>query len=149
MFREIIDHITRMSRGVDMEGGHFMMIGNEGVGKMSIAKFACYLFRMNITDSSCFRDEESFVNCLIEAAQGKHTCILINERDLKDEKILFLVKNIICRTIQAVDLTKEQLEMITNENYVEMNSRTQESIKDFFEKSHNYLHLVFCLPKTP
>lgn len=78
MFREIIDHVTRMSRGVDMEGGHFMMIGNRGVGKMSIAKFSCHLLKLDILNSECFRDEDSFVNCLIKAAQGKHTCILIN-----------------------------------------------------------------------
>lgn len=67
-----------MSRGIDIDGGHFMMIGNRGVGKMSIAKFACYLFKMNMLNSECFKDEESFVNCLIRAAQGIHTCILIN-----------------------------------------------------------------------
>lgn len=48
MFREIIDHITRLSRGIDTQNGHFMMIGNKGVGKASIAKFACYLLGITL-----------------------------------------------------------------------------------------------------
>jgi Holliday junction resolvasome RuvABC ATP-dependent DNA helicase subunit len=37
-----------MSRGIDMQNGHFMMIGNRGVGKASIAKFTCYLLGIGL-----------------------------------------------------------------------------------------------------
>lgn len=68
MFRDIIDHITRMSRGVDMQNGHFMMIGNRGIGKTSIAKFTCHLLGMTMQNGELLKNQDNYINCLLKAA---------------------------------------------------------------------------------
>ena len=145
MFREIIDHIARLSRGVDQQNSHFMMLGSKGVGKKSIAEFSCYLLDLTFETSSILRNETAYLNTLVKVTMGEQVCILITEEDLRDVEVMFLIKSIVCQSIQPLSFSKEQLDLLSGEINSESGWKSQDSLRLFFEKAYGGLHLVFSL----
>lgn len=49
LFREAIEHVSRICRILMMERGHGLLIGLGGSGKQSVAKLAAYISNSKIT----------------------------------------------------------------------------------------------------
>lgn len=120
LFRYAIDHISRVSRILQQENGHALLIGIGGSGRSSCAKLATYmieyvLYNIEITTTYEFSEwREDVKNLLLRVGcDGKPTCFLFGDHQIKDELFVEDI-NMILNTSDVPNLydTEEKAEIL-------------------------------------
>ncbi|XP_039385914.1 dynein heavy chain 14, axonemal isoform X18 [Mauremys reevesii] len=155
-FKEAVEHTTRAARVFRQPGGHMMLIGLDGNGKITCATLACYLancslFRLSVTHSYSYTD---FIEDLKRVyrqtgLEGQNTVLLITDSDIVQDSFLEHLSCIL-NSGEVLDLfDKEELEGIVvkltavaeKADY----SNSREAILSFFmQRVRSKLHIVLA-----
>ncbi|XP_068088957.1 dynein axonemal heavy chain 14 isoform X3 [Hyperolius riggenbachi] len=156
-FAEAVQHIIRAARVFRQPGGHLLMVGLDGTGKLSSAALACYisdckLFRLSVTQSyglTEFREELKKV--YKEAGlHGKNVVLLIRGSDIIKDSFLEDINSIL-NSGEVPDLfDKEELdglfvELKTEAVEANMSDSAQSMLAFFLQRVRSKLHVVLAL----
>ncbi|XP_075781391.1 dynein axonemal heavy chain 14 isoform X1 [Pelodiscus sinensis] len=155
-FKEAVEHITRAARVFRQPGGHMMLVGLDGNGKITCATLACYLsncslFRLSVTQSYSYSDfREDLKKVYIQTGlEGQNTVLLITDSDIVQDSFLEHL-SCIMNSGEVFDLfDKEELEDIVVKLTAVAEkancSNSREDILSFFlQRVHSKLHIVLA-----
>ncbi|XP_075057079.1 dynein axonemal heavy chain 14 [Mixophyes fleayi] len=156
-FTQAVHHITRAARVFRQPGGHMMLVGLDGTGKVSSAALACYisdckLFRLSITQSYSnteFREELKKVY-KETGLLGESVVLLIRGADIIKDSFLEDI-NCIVNSGEVPDLfDKDELDGLFVELKAEaaeanMSDSPQSMMTFFLQRVRCNLHVVLAL----
>ncbi|CAM4551630.1 unnamed protein product [Caretta caretta] len=155
-FKEAVEHTTRAARVFRQPGGHMMLVGLDGNGKITCATLACYLsncslFRLSVTHNYNYTDFREDLKRVYRQTglEGQNTVLLITDSDIVQDSFLEHLSCIL-NSGEELDLfDKEELEGIVvkltavaeKANY----SNSREAILSFFmQRVRSKLHIVLA-----
>ncbi|XP_074844510.1 dynein axonemal heavy chain 14, partial [Carettochelys insculpta] len=155
-FKEAVEHTTRAARVFRQPGGHMMLVGLDGNGKITCATLACYLsncslFRLSVTHSYSYTDFREDLKRVYRQTgmEGQNTVLLITDSDIVQDSFLEDLSCILNSGEMHDLFDKEELESIIMKltavaekaNY----SNSREAILSFFlQRVHSNLHVVLA-----
>ncbi|XP_063775070.1 dynein axonemal heavy chain 14 isoform X3 [Pseudophryne corroboree] len=156
-FTEAVHHITRAARVFRQPGGHMMLVGVDGTGKVSCAALACYisnckLFRLSVTQSygnTEFREELKKVY-KETGLLGKSVVLLITGADIIKDSFLEDI-NCILNSGEVPDLfDKDELDGLfvdlkAEAAEVHVSDSPQSMLAFFLQRVRSNLHVVLAL----
>ena len=98
LFQQAIEHITRISRIIDLPRGNAMLVGVGGSGKQSLAKLASYIcsyevVQISVTSSYGVADfKEALLSLYTKAGMKSTPCtfLMTDNQIVKEEFLVFL-----------------------------------------------------------
>ncbi|XP_078503488.1 dynein axonemal heavy chain 14 [Lissotriton helveticus] len=155
-FNEAVQHITRAARVFKQPGGHMMLVGLDGTGKVTSATMACYisgcsLYRLAITRNYSHMDFREDLKKVYKQTglRGQSTVFLITDSDIVKESFMEDLNSIL-NSGELPDLfDNEELDSIVMElkgDAMQANcSENRQSIISFFlQRVHSKLHIVLA-----
>uniref|UniRef100_A0A0A9Z4J1 Dynein heavy chain 3, axonemal n=1 Tax=Lygus hesperus TaxID=30085 RepID=A0A0A9Z4J1_LYGHE len=92
MFKFVIEHISRISRILQQDNGHVLLVAVGGSGRQSCSKLACHmaeyhLYQIEISGNYGFNEWRDDVRSLMKKAgvEGKPQVFLLSDSQIKDE----------------------------------------------------------------
>ncbi|KAM8945402.1 dynein axonemal heavy chain 14 [Pelodytes ibericus] len=156
-FKEAINHITRATRVFSHPGGHMMLVGLDGTGKLTSAAMACFiseceLFRLSLTQNYSHAEFREELKKLYRQTGllGKSTVFLVTDADLLKGSFLEDI-NCILNSGEVPDLfDKEEMDGIFVELKAEaleanMSDTPQTMLAFFLQRVRCKLHVVLAL----
>ncbi|XP_044147930.1 LOW QUALITY PROTEIN: dynein axonemal heavy chain 14 [Bufo gargarizans] len=156
-FTEAIQHIIRAARVFRQPGGHMMMVGLDGTGKVSCAALACYisnckLFRLSVTQGYSHTEfREDLQKVYKEAGLlGRSAVLLIQGSDIVQDSFLEDI-NCVLSSGDVPDLfDKDELDGLLVELKAEaaeanMSDNPQSMLSFFLKRVRYNLHVVLVL----
>ncbi|XP_063298016.1 dynein axonemal heavy chain 14 [Pelobates fuscus] len=156
-FKDAIQHILRAARVFRQPGGHLMLIGLDGMGKVTNAAMACYiseckLFRLSITQNYSHAEFREELKKVYKQAglQGTNTVLLITDTDLVKDSFLEDINCILSSGEVPELFDKEELDGI----FVELKAAALETnvadnpqsfLAFFLQRVRCKLHVVLAL----
>ncbi|XP_055012614.1 dynein axonemal heavy chain 2 [Boleophthalmus pectinirostris] len=157
LFRDAIEHITRIVRVISQLRGNMLLVGIGGSGRTSLSKLAAFIckyqvFQVEVTKQYRKQEFREDIKKLyrLTGVDNKPTVFLFNDTQIVDESFLEDINNILSSG-EVPNLYKQEefAEVCTalsdsarKENVVE----THDSLFSFLiERVRNNLHIVLCM----
>ena len=156
LFNQAMEHVTRITRIIDLPRGNAMLVGVGGSGKQSLARLATFIcnydvFQVSITGSYGISDfKENWLELYTKAgAKNAQITFLMTDNQIVNEKFLVYINDYLATGLIADIFTPEDKDTFCNAVRSEVKQAgiidTQENCWDFFiEKVRKNLHLVLC-----
>ena len=157
--RYVLEHISRVSRVLNQDNGHVLMVGVGGSGRQSASKLATFMadyeiFQIEISKTySTLEWREDLKRLLLMAgAEGKRTVFLFSDSQIKDESFVEDI-NMILNTGDVPNLypSDEKLEILEKMQIVARSlgkkiEGTQLALYNFFiERVRANLHVIVTM----
>ncbi|XP_069464806.1 dynein axonemal heavy chain 14 [Ambystoma mexicanum] len=155
-FTEAVQHITRAARVFKQPGGHMMLVGLDGTGKVTSATMACYisgcsLYRLSITRSYSHMDfREDLKKAFKQTGLlGQSTVFLITDSDIVKDSFLEDLNSIL-NSGELPDLfDNEELDSVVMElkaaaMQANCSDDRQAIIAFFWQRVYSKLHIVLA-----
>ncbi|KAM9717113.1 dynein axonemal heavy chain 2 [Menidia menidia] len=157
LFRDAIEHITRVVRVISQLRGNMLLIGIGGSGRQSLSKIAAFIceyhvFQVEVTKQYRKQEFREDIKKLYRLAgvDNKPTVFLFNDTQILDESFLEDVNNILSsgevpnlyKQDEFVEVCNALSESARKDNVME----TPESLFTYLiERVRNNLHIVLCM----
>jgi len=122
LFDDAVKHLMRISRILNLPGGHCLFVGVGGSGRQSLTALACYisrihLYRIELTRTYKTADflEDFKGCCTIAGKEGRQCCLLLTDSDFIYEDFLEYVNMMLATGYIAGLLTKEERDLMAAE----------------------------------
>ncbi|XP_006863561.1 PREDICTED: dynein heavy chain 2, axonemal [Chrysochloris asiatica] len=157
LFREAIEHITRIVRVIGQPRGNMLLVGIGGSGRQSLARLAssiCEYITFQIEVTKHYRKQEfrDDIKCLYRQAgvDLKATSFLFVDTQIADESFLEDINNILSSgevpNLYKTDEFEEIQTCIIEQARAEQVPETSDSLFAYLiERVRNNLHIVLCL----
>jgi len=120
LFREAVDHISRLSRILRMERGHALLIGLGGSGKQSISKLTGYIANQKVMGVEGRKNygnkefREDLYKVMSKAAfDNQKVMFLFGDQNAISESFYEDINNLIGSGEVPACINKDELEAIT------------------------------------
>jgi dynein heavy chain len=148
LFSAAIEHVVKISRVINTEFGHALLIGVGGSGRKSLTELAVFLaafdiFQIEITksyDFAAWKDnmrESLFMSCGVD---GKPTVFLLSDTQIINESFLEDVNNI----LNNGEIPNLYASMEDQNNLVENMREVEKKYKDYGDNEIMDEFLVRC-----
>ncbi|KAH0788142.1 Dynein heavy chain family protein [Histomonas meleagridis] len=156
LFKDAIEHILRISRGITSPRGNMLLVGLGGSGKQSLVKLASYLcnynvFQINLTNNYGINEFNTDLVKLFTNAGGKkqNTVFLLTDTQIIDEQFLIPISDFLSTGVLPDIFTQEDKEIIYSQikgdmSVLRISFTPEEAWKFFTERVHKHLRIVFC-----
>ncbi|KAM4714769.1 dynein axonemal heavy chain 2 [Anableps anableps] len=157
LFKDAIEHITRVIRVISQLRGNMLLIGIGGSGRQSLSKMAAFIceyqvFQVEVTKQYRKQEFREDIKKLYRLAgvDNKPTVFLFNDTQIVDESFLEDINNILSsgevpnlyKQDELVELCNALSEFARKDNVVE----TPDSLFSYLiERVRNNLHIVLCM----
>ncbi|XP_046278077.1 dynein axonemal heavy chain 2 isoform X2 [Marmota monax] len=157
LFREAIEHITRIVRVIGQPRGNMLLVGIGGSGRQSLARLASSMcdydtFQIEVTKHYRKQEFRDDIKCLYRQAgiQLKTTSFLFVDTQIADESFLEDINNILSSgevpNLYKPDEFEEIQTQIIDQARAEQVPESSDSLFAYFiERVRNNLHIVLCL----
>lgn len=156
LFQQAMEHVTRISRIIDLPRGNAMLVGVGGSGKQSLARLASFIcgyevFQISVSSTYGVNDFKENLLSLYRKAGTKGTPItfLMTDNQIVKEAFLVYINDLLSTGYIADLFSAEDKEAFCNAVRNEVKATglmdTMENCWDFFiDKVRKYLHIVLC-----
>jgi dynein heavy chain len=156
LFNQAVEHVTRITRIIDLPEGNAMLVGVGGSGKQSLARLAAFicgheLFQVQITGTYGINDfKEDFLSLYQKAGvKGTPVTFLMTDNQIVQERILIYINDFLTTEEVSELFTPEDKDGFCNSVRGEVKQAgiidTSENCWDFFiNKVRKNLHLALC-----
>lgn len=156
LFKDAIDHVVRISRGITNPNGHMLLVGLGGSGKQSLVRLASYMAGykvFQITLSNNYGPAEfnaDLVKVFMQTGVKKNpTVFLLTDSQVIDEKFLIPISDFLSTGSLPDVFVQEDYETIYSGVKGDMKVQginfTNEAAMEFFtSRVRQYLRIVFC-----
>lgn len=157
LFKEAIEHITRIIRVISQPKGNMLLIGIGGSGRQSLTRLAAYIcdfyvFQIEVTKkykTVDFREDLKKLYQMI-GVENKPTVFIFNDTQVAEENFMEIVNNMLSVGEVANLYKAEEFEEIKNalEGAATKGkiAITTESMFSFFmDRAQSNLHIVVCM----
>ena len=156
LFQQAIDHITRITRIIDLPRGNAMLVGVGGSGKQSLAKLASFLcgyevVSISVSSSYGVADFKEALLSLYTKAGVKTTPVtfLMTDNQIVKEDFLVFLNDLLATGLVTDLFTQEDKDNFSNSVRNECKASgildTMENLWDYFiDKVRRFLHVVLC-----
>ncbi|XP_051799543.1 dynein axonemal heavy chain 2 isoform X2 [Acanthochromis polyacanthus] len=157
LFRDAIEHITRVKRVISQLRGNMLLVGVGGSGRQSLCKIAAYIceykvFQVEVTRQYRKQEFREDIKKLyrLTGVDNKPTVFLFNDTQIVEESFLEDISNIMCsgevpnlyKQDEFVEICNALSESARKDEVVE----TPESLFSYLtERVRNNLHIVLCM----
>uniref|UniRef100_F7E952 Dynein axonemal heavy chain 2 n=1 Tax=Callithrix jacchus TaxID=9483 RepID=F7E952_CALJA len=157
LFREAIEHITRIVRVIGQPRGNMLLVGIGGSGRQSLARLASSIceyttFQIEVTKHYRKQEFRDDIKCLYRQAgvELKTTSFLFVDTQIADESFLEDINNILSSgevpNLYKTDEFEEIQSRIIDQARVEQVPESSDSLFAYLiERVRNNLHIVLCL----
>ncbi|KAI5104428.1 dynein heavy chain 2, axonemal isoform X1 [Silurus meridionalis] len=157
LFRDAIEHVTRVIRVISQPRGNMLLVGIGGSGRQSLTKLATYicdylLFRVEVTKQYRKQEFREDIKKLyrLTGVDNKPAVFLFNDTQIVDESFLEDINNILSSG-EVPNLYKpdefEEIQSALSESASKDNvSETPDAMFNYLiERVRNNLHIVLCM----
>ena len=156
LFEQAMDHVTRVTRILDLPRGNAMLVGVGGSGKQSLAKLATFIcqydvFQISVTSSYGMADfKADLLSLYIKAGvKGNPVTFLMTDGQIIDERFLVYINDLLSSGYIPDLMTNEEKDEMCNAVRNECKAAgvidSPENLWDFFlDKVRKYLHVCLC-----
>ena len=156
LFEQAMDHVTRITRILDLPRGNAMLVGVGGSGKQSLAKLATFIcqydvFQISVTSSYGMTEFKADLLALYIKAgvKGNPVTFLMTDGQIINERFLVYINDLLSSGYIPDLMTAEEKEEMCNAVRNECKGQgiqdTPENLWDFFlDKVRKYLHVCLC-----
>ncbi|XP_063098622.1 dynein axonemal heavy chain 2 isoform X7 [Cavia porcellus] len=157
LFREAIEHITRIVRVIGQPRGNMLLVGIGGSGRQSLARLASSIceydtFQIEVTKHYRKQEFRDDIKRLYRQAgvELKTTSFLFVDTQIADESFLEDINNILSSgevpNLYKADEFEEIQTLIIDQARAEQVPETSDSLFTYLiERVRNNLHIVLCL----
>ena len=156
LFNQAMDHVTRITRILDLPRGNAMLVGVGGSGKQSLARLATFIcgfevFQISVTSSYGIADFKVDLFELYKkaGAKGQPVTFLMTDSQIVQERFLVYINDLLSSGYIPDLMSNEEKEEMCNAVRKEVKEEgildTPENLWDFFlDKVRRYLHVCLC-----
>ncbi|KAF6251999.1 flagellar outer dynein arm heavy chain beta [Scenedesmus sp. NREL 46B-D3] len=156
LFQQAMEHVTRISRIIDLPRGNAMLVGVGGSGKQSLARLAAHIsgydvFQIAVSSTYGVADfKEALLALYTKAgAKGQPVVFLMTDNQIVKEQFLVYINDLLSTGIVSDLFTPEDKDTFCNAVRNEVKATglldTNDNCWDFFiNKVRRYLHVVLC-----
>ena len=156
LFEQAMDHVTRVTRILNLPRGNAMLVGVGGSGKQSLAKLATFIcqydvFQISVTSSYGMADfKADLLSLYIKAGvKGNPVTFLMTDGQIIDERFLVYINDLLSSGYIPDLMTNEEKDEMCNAVRNECKAAgiidSPENLWDFFlDKVRKYLHVCLC-----
>ena len=156
LFNQALEHVSRISRIIDLPRGNAMLVGVGGSGKQSLARLSSYIcgyevFQISVTSSYGVADfKEDLMTLYTKAGlKGVPVTFLMTDGQIVKEDFLVYLNDLLSSGYIPDLFTPEDKDNMCNAVRGEVKQAgiidSAENCWDFFiEKVRRYLHVVLC-----
>ncbi|XP_062849650.1 dynein axonemal heavy chain 2 [Trichomycterus rosablanca] len=157
LFRDAIEHVTRVVRVISQLRGNMLLVGIGGSGRQSLSRLAAYicdymLFQVEVTKQYRKQEFREDIKKLyrLTGVENKPTVFLFNDTQIVDESFLEDINNILSsgevpnlyKPDEFEEIQSALSDSARNDNVLE----TPDSMFNYLvERVRNNLHIVLCM----
>lgn len=157
LFKDAIEHITRIVRVISQPRGHMLLIGIGGSGRQSLSRVAAYIiesttYQIEVTQkykTAEFREDLKVLYSLI-GVENKPKVFIFNDTQVAEENFLEILNNMLSVGEVANLYKPDEFEEI--KNAIEAAAvkakiiQTTEAMYEFFiGRAKTNLHIIICM----
>lgn len=157
LFKEAIEHITRIIRVISQPKGNMLLIGIGGSGRQSLTRLAAYIcdfyvFQIEVTKkykTVDFREDLKKLYQMI-GVENKPTVFIFNDTQVAEENFMEIVNNMLSVGEVANLYKAEEFEEIKNAlegaaTKAKIAITTESMFSFFMDRAQSNLHIVVCM----
>eukprot|EP00227_Mantoniella_beaufortii_P011774 CAMPEP_0197579874 /NCGR_PEP_ID=MMETSP1326-20131121/3768_1 /TAXON_ID=1155430 /ORGANISM="Genus nov. species nov., Strain RCC2288" /LENGTH=4505 /DNA_ID=CAMNT_0043143449 /DNA_START=243 /DNA_END=13760 /DNA_ORIENTATION=+ len=156
LFNQAMDHVTRITRIIDLPRGNAMLVGVGGSGKQSLAKLATFIcqyevFQISVTSSyGIVEFKADLLNLYIKAGvKGIPVTFLMTDGQIVNERFLVYINDLLSSGFIPDLMTPEDKDNMCNAVRNEVKQAgiidTPDNLWDYFiDKVRKFLHVCLC-----
>uniref|UniRef100_A0A8C1Q525 Dynein, axonemal, heavy chain 2 n=1 Tax=Cyprinus carpio TaxID=7962 RepID=A0A8C1Q525_CYPCA len=150
LFRDAIEHVTRLVRVISQLRGNMLLVGIGGSGRQSLTRLAAYIckftvFQVEVTKQYRKQEFREDIKKLyrLTGVENKPTVFLFNDTQIVDESFLEDINNILSSgEVPNLYKADELDEVCVKDNILE----TSDAMFNYLiERVRNNLHIVLCM----
>lgn len=144
LFKELVEHIVHLVRGLGVKQGHFLLVGPRASGKRSIVQLACFVAKV-----SCELELEGaqrLLKCFMQCIEGNESCLYINDSSLLNPEQLHQVNCILNQTLCPFESSNEMNEKMAG---LPSESPNQSISERLLQAVYQKLHVVVAASPSP
>lgn len=152
LFRQAIEHISRICRMLKLERGHGLLIGLGGSGKQSVAKLAGYISDCKVMGVEGRKNygakefREDLYKVMAEAAfQDKKVMFLFGDQNAIKESFYEDINNLIGSGEVPACINKDEAEQINNDLGELAGKQQTDPMSLFSERVRKNVHVVLTM----
>eukprot|EP00937_MAST-01D_sp_MAST-1D-sp2_P002818 g2818.t1 len=157
LFRDAMEHVTRIARIISKPGGNALLLGVGGSGKQSLARLAaficeCKTIQLSVTSKFKVDDlkealREMYKACL--SPKGSETVWLMTDQQIVDDEFLVPINDILSQGFVSDLFDRGEMDSLINgiRNLAKAAGVTEspEALNDFLlKRARSQFHLVLC-----
>ncbi|OHS95209.1 Dynein heavy chain family protein [Tritrichomonas foetus] len=156
LFKDAIEHVLRISRGITAPNGHMLLVGLGGSGKQSLVRLAADLVGFSvfqITLANNYGMNEFYADLIkvfIQTGGKKYpTVFLLTDAQVTDEKFLIPISDFLSTGVLPDIFSQEDKEIIYSAVKGDMKVHgipftPDDAMKFFTSRVRQYMRVVFC-----
>eukprot|EP01135_Chromosphaera_perkinsii_P005558 Nk52_evm107s352 gene=Nk52_evmTU107s352 len=157
LFRDAVEHITRVIRVIRQPRGNMLLVGVGGSGRQSLTKLAAFtieynVFQIEVTKNYRFQEFREDLKSLYftSGVENKQTVFLFNDTQILEESFLEDIGNILgsgevpsLHSPDEFEQIKSELESAAKQQGIAENNDALYSF--FIDRVRSNLHIVLCM----
>uniref|UniRef100_A0A9J7YNX9 Dynein axonemal heavy chain 2 n=1 Tax=Cyprinus carpio carpio TaxID=630221 RepID=A0A9J7YNX9_CYPCA len=152
LFRDAIEHVTRLVRVISQLRGNMLLVGIGGSGRQSLSRLAAYIckftvFQVEVTKQYRKQEFREDIKKLyrLTGVENKPTVFLFNDTQIVDESFLEDINNILSSG-EVPNLYKaDELDEVYSARKDNILETSDAMFNYLIERVRNNLHIVLCM----